>query len=579
MGHTAIRRTGAVAMPRSIGNRLDTASRAIDAHFLELGRALGDAVEGLGNLVTSLDAIRAAIDGELVAAAIDELRAAARDLLSLPAHHAGRSGAIERLNATAQSLADAIMEMRRDLSYLRTFATSIKIAAGGIAVAGREFSDLAQEITDGIEQGRGHLEAFDADLATLRKGFKTASDHEKIRAAQCAELFPVVPDGLLSSADAMVEHHHQVARVAGEVGALVRDVQMKVGAALAALQIGDITRQRVEHASEALEMLDGMTDLSADQRHSMEVFIHGLVAAQLKAATSDFHDDVSRLSVALGGIAGDAAKMLRLRDLAFGNARDSGDGFLRQIERHVDQALVVVRDMAEADQTALAMGATVSEASAELSGKITELRAIKTDVQHMALNTTLKCSRLGDAGKPLAVIATELRLHANHMDVSAVQAMSSLDNLTGDALRMSQANTDETAGFSETVRARLQDVARNLRAAGDQVEADVASVANDGGAVVAVLRRASGSMGFQHEIGALIDDAMLALEDSADDAVEIACDIASPLNELLAKIAKRYTMVQEREVHRAMTERLGHVEAAAEPEAAASELEMDDVLF
>jgi hypothetical protein len=225
------------------------------------------------------------------------------------------------------------------------------------------------------------------------------------------------------------------------------------------------------------------------------------------------------------------------------------------------------------------MGARVSAASVELSGKITELRAIKTDVQHMALNTTLKCGRIGDAGKPLAVIATELRLHANHMDASALQAMTSLDNLSGDASLMSQANSGEAAGFSEQVSASLSGVARKLREAGDKVEADLASVASDGDAVVAVLRRASAGMKFQHEIGAIVDEATRTLEDGAGAPAPLAADITAPLNELLAKIAKRYTMAQERDVHRSLTDMLGGEAGASEPEPVSAALELDDVLF
>ena len=33
----------------------------------------------------------------------------------------------------------------------------------------------------------------------------------------------------------------------------------------------------------------------------------------------------------------------------------------------------------------------------------------------MGLNTTLKCGRLGDLGRPLSIIAQELRVYANQI--------------------------------------------------------------------------------------------------------------------------------------------------------------------
>jgi len=144
---------------------------------------------------------------------------------------------------------------------------------------------------------------------------------------------------------------------------------------------------------------------------------------------------------------------------------------------------------------------------------------------------------------------------------------------------MSQADNAETAGFCEAVGASLSDVARRLREAGDKVEADLASVAREGDAVVEGLRHASARMDFQREIGEIVDEVARALAQGADDEPSMTADIAAPLNDLLAKIAKRYTMAQEREVHRGMTEVLSGKVAANHPEAAADEAEMDEVLF
>jgi hypothetical protein len=577
MGATAIQRVHPVRAQSPIGDRLDAASRAIDGHFLALGGVLAQAVDGLGKLVASLDQMKTAIDGGLVAAITAELQAATRDLLALPGRHAERTETIRRLAASAERLAMGVDDMRLNLAYLRVFAINIKITAGGIAAAGKEFAVFAQEIGEGIELGRTRLDTFDADLAALRAGFTATARHEQVLAAQCASLFPAVPDGLIASARSMVEHHQRVGQVAGEVAGLVRNVQKKVGQALGALQIGDITRQRIEHASEALELLGEVEHLTPGQRERMAGFIHRLLTAQLQATAEEFDRDVGRIGAAMGGIAGDAAEILRLRDLAFGRETDDGGGFLRQLEGRVDQALTVVSDLTEADRRALQMGATVSAASASLGEQIVALQTVKADVQHMALNTALKCSRIGDAGKPLAVIAVELRLHAGHMETSAQAALEALDGLSQDAGRLAQADGDSGGGFSESVSLALSDVAQRLRTVGDQVEADLASLASDGAAVVEGLRRASASMDFRHEIGAVVDDAAQALAEGVGQAAAITADIEGPLGELLARIAKRYTMAQEREVHASLTAGLTLAAPAGEPAADAAEL--DDVLF
>ena len=548
-----------------IRERLDAASRAIDGHFLALGDILGQAVEGLGKLVAGLDQIQATLDPQLVAATTADLEAAARDFKSLPQRHSERVQVTQRLAGDADRLSVGIDDMRRTLAYLRVFAINIKITAGGIATAGREFGDFAQEIGDCIALGRKRLDAFEVDLAHLRGGFNAAFTQEQTLAGQCGRLLPAVPDGLTANAAAMVTHHQRIGQVAGEVSVLARAVQKKTGAALGGLQVGDITRQRIEHVSEALALLEGLEGVSAEQAARIGAVIHHLLDAQLQATAEDFHRDIGRISQAMAGLADDAREILRLRELMLGRSNGDEKGFLRQIEAHLSQALTLVTDMDGADRQALALGASVSVAAADLSAQITELRSIKTDVQYMALNTTLKCGRLGDVGKPLAVIATELRLHAGAMDASAQAALSALATLTEGARLIADDQSNQAGGFAQGVGDSLGQVAEQLRLAGDKVDTNLAQVARDGDDVVKGLGRAHARMDFETEIGAILEAAADSLAQDAGADQGPLDDIAAPLTSLLAAIAKRYTMKQERDVHHQLTEGLGLDAATAEP--------------
>jgi hypothetical protein len=85
-------------------------------------------------------------------------------------------------------------------------------------------------------------------------------------------LLPAVPNGLTASAADVAAYHHQIKQVATDAIAFACDVQEKVGASLAALQIGDITRQRIEHAQKALDHLaavDRLAPLSAVYRPAL----------------------------------------------------------------------------------------------------------------------------------------------------------------------------------------------------------------------------------------------------------------------------------------------------------------------
>ena len=120
--------------------------------------------------------------------------------------------------------------------------------------AGDDFALFAQEISDRIESGRVEVERFAADVAALHDQLSAALVQEQALAGECERLIPTVPDALAASGSDIAGHHEKVARVAAEVRALAQDIQRKVGSALAALQVGDSTRQRIEHVQQGLRL-------------------------------------------------------------------------------------------------------------------------------------------------------------------------------------------------------------------------------------------------------------------------------------------------------------------------------------
>jgi len=242
------------------------------------------------------------------------------------------------------------------------------------------------------------------------------------------------------------------------------------------------------------------------------------------------------------------------------------------METHVAQALELVGQVEQADATAARTGEAAAAAVGELSAQIAGLQAIKTDVQQMALNTTLKCSRIGETGKPLAVIAVELRTQAGHLEITAHQALTALQGLAGDAAGLDHGADGAQTGAGQV----LSDAAARLKQAGAAVEADLVSLARQGEGVVEALRRAASRLDFQREIGAILDEAAAALEEMAGDETPWTDDLIEVLGPLLERIAKTYTMAQERETQRQATQHLDLNAVVEAPAAAAAD---DDLLF
>ncbi|WP_454713925.1 hypothetical protein [Caulobacter segnis] len=578
---TVSQTTAASGEGARISQRLESARQVVESRFLEAGDVLSRAVDGVSALIAGLDSMRGNLDADTVSSTTADLARAAESLKSLPDSLGARRERVSELVKFGDRLGACIEEMRQHLAYLRVFAINIKITSGGIAAAGPEFAIFAQEIYDCIDLGRTQLDAFAGELAGLDHTLRGALTHEHELARDCVALLPAVPDALTASAGAIADHHAKIAQVATSVASLARDVQKKVGSGLAALQIGDITRQRIEHVQAGLKYLDDSAEiaaLDAEPRARAHAFVHRLLGAQLVATAEDFHRDVSRIGQNVIGMAADATELLRLRDLASGQTDGKDTNFLRNLEGNVGQALELVGDMTAGEQAAEDVSRSAAVSARDLSERIAGIQNIRADVQMMALNTTLKCSRIGETGKPLGVIAIELRQHAIHLEKSAAHTTSALEGLfnAAEALGQREAAQGDEDGKAAAAANVLSDAVTRIGKAGDGVETALTAVARQGAEVVEMLRRASQRFDFHKQIGSVLDAAANQLLDMAgDDHIETG-DIAPALRPLSDKLAKQYTMAQEREVHRALTEGLG--EAAVEVEAA-QVVEDDDLLF
>lgn len=558
-----------------VGARLEAARGAIEGRFLEVGDVLSTVVDGMNALIGALDRMRDGMSGGEVAAATRQLGEASSTLKSLPEMLRERRGRLGDLVKVGDALSERIDEMRQHLAYLRVFGVNIKITSGGIVAAGPEFAIFAQEICDCIELGRGQLDAFRADLSGLDTALRGALSQEDALGRRCEDLLPAVPDALSGQADAVAAHQARIGVITEQVAGLAREIRKKIGAALAALQIGDITRQRIEHVQLGLRLLASpqVAALPTEARDRLTGFVNRLLAAQLSATIEDFHRDVSRIGDNVGAIALDAGEILKLRDHAQGRSAGGETSFLRGLEASVGQAFTLVDDIDAGERQAEQVGQAAAQSAQALSAQIAAIQNMRADVQMMALNTTLKCSRIGETGKPLGVIAIELRQHATHLQTSADRTLTALESLAASA--EGQAAQARGAGGAAQASAALRDAVDRIRTTGDAVEGDLADAAHQGGEVVEMLRRAAARFDFQRQIGDFLDQGADALARQAGPEDDRLDDVMAVLSPILADLARAYTMAQEREVHAALTAGLGEVVV----ETAAQTVEDDDVLF
>lgn len=559
----------------TISDQLESARAQIEARFSDAGGRLASSLDMVGRLIDSLDHLGSALNADTVSGTTEDLLSTAAGLTALPQAQRGRIERMQHLRQAGAALASHIDEMRQTLRYLRAFAMNVKITAGAIISASDEFGGFAEQMCSQLDVGGRELDELAGQLSLLDRQLVEALAFEQTLGGKYQTVIPAVPEKLAIDAQAIGVHHARIAHVTASVAAIARDIQMKVARALTALQIGDITRQRIEHVQLGLAVTSRrLTDatLSAETGARVRRQLTRLLAEQMADTATAFEAEAAKVTQSLAGMAQDTAQILAFEGLS--DAR--GSGGLRALESSLGQARILVGDVGAAMDNAHRISDETATAVETLTRRVDAIHSVKRDIQQMAINSSLRCNRLGEIGRPLNVIALELSSHAVQLEESANQTLGSLAQLAeiaGDMTGQTEAVIDAT---------RLESVSDRLRQAADVIEHDLAALGVKGAETARSLALSTDQLGLKDDLGETLHAAAIALIEEAGPAVEDLTDIAGIVGDAMDEISRCYTMARERTIHAA------HAVACDRPDAenvvpikpmSAKDEEFDDILF
>ncbi|WP_179869780.1 chemotaxis protein [Rhizobium chutanense] len=533
---------------RDIGRTLESARSRVEERFLEGGTVLLSVMDVLNRLLNSLEGVSAALDNGESSDTGADLRATVESLTALPVIEENRQQALVSLAQTGRELRKYVSDMQETMRYLRTFAVTVKITGAGLP----EFAGFAQEILERIYSGTDEVNRFATHLDSLDKEVKLAASFGASVSRGYADTVPAVAAALRDDAAKIAQHRKHLGVVAREVGAIARGVQSKVASTLSALQIGDITRQRIEHVQATLSLLEEFfagedgAKLDAGARKRLQNVIHHLTAAQMSDMCANFQRDSENVVTTIASFDHDMREILKLRDQMSGESGEAGGNFMRALESSVSAAHEIVQQVDTASRQANQVSQSTSGTAAKLSEAIANIRAVKTDIHYMALNTNLRCSRLGEEGRSINVVTAELRIFAGKLDESADAIDTGLPALEAAAGRVAPVSDVGTGGLGES----LTSAVGNIRSAANMMENELKVLAENGREVATKISLLIGKLDFQRDLGEVFARCADLLESAAGTELADISDLAEAIAPLDRKIFKAYTMVQERNIHR-----------------------------
>jgi hypothetical protein len=538
---------------------LESVRRVIDEKFLAACELLSQAIDGIEHLIESLDRLAETLDEKIVTATTADLKVAAEKLFALPENHNCRIMQVGRLSRSREDFSERVSDMRCSLAYMRAFVSGVKNDAG--EAKDERFTTFVHEIAACVERGTEALKKLEFDLASLQLDLETSTAKGDILEFQIDQLLPMVPDDLTTNAKIMGNHYLRVASTAGSVASLARDIHMRVSRILSALQIGDITRQRVEHIQAGVILLDTTGRMIVgEQREQIMSSLYTLLASQVSAASTDFHREVSEINQSMAAMAADARELLKLHDMAYGGSVGAEGGFLRKSGDQIERALDLVDEVEDTERQTIDTGRNTAAAAHELCSRLEALQNLKDGIR-------LAVEKAGAPIVASSVVANELGEYVELLQRATGDSMLIAGELekTAAALVRNWETTGGEQSESAAATAALRVAAGRIRNARDKTEVDISSIVSKGDAVMSMLELSSSRLDFHVAIGEILDAVTADLSRLGKRASPCSNDNTVQLEAMLNRMAKFYSMAQERDVHRSFVTALGVRMSEPEP--------------
>lgn len=543
----------------ALADELAGPRRALEKAFLDMGDRLMDCARLLREITSAHEGMPAELQSEEFASAVASMHTLREEAGRISGTNETDGAQVETLSALSASLYEPIDELNKAVRNLRLIAVNARIVAAGIRSHTGDFDAFALEMVDLGRNATSIVAEFTESHARLVGTLGSAlAANESFRQRHGGTL-AAIADRLATQLATTETHKLRAVSDAAESGRLAKQISSRIGDAVSALQIGDITRQRLEHIE------DGLRDVDREGAHAATATaVCQLQLLQLDDTGGDYSREVASFAATLRSLSSDARHVLDDSRAQSEALLAKGGTALAGLARDLKAMMLVLGDF-EAMRAELAkLRAEVAESVSTMRERMEAIGDLEQSMRLLSINTAVRCSRLGEEGRALRVIAQEMRELAAH----TVEAAATVTDRLEEA-RSLLGSPDEADRAADAPTSLAQDAA----AAVDQLDLVVARLGQRASTIGASGPRATGLLqqaadaAQSHETHA---DAWQSVRDRLEHLAGDAENTAAPSPDFFTRLRARYTMVSERHVHDAFCSSFDV--AGADDEAAEDEI-------
>ena len=532
--------------------------------FLQIGSRMQDFYQRSSAITSMANQLVESVSGERVHTLIDHLRQMMGDMEAYLASARGQSrdscGTLARILGLLGQVSEPLEGFQKMTKALRMLGISTKIESSRLGEMGAGFQTLALDV-----EKLSHLvsEKSSSILGHRQLLSNMITDNLRVvRASEASQDKEV--SGVLTSTSQSLEELVSVNVRCGSFGSLVSAISEEVSAniseVVSSMQMHDMTRQQVEHIVEALERLttklqgEGGTMLGPEERRKLIIEagdVCELQSAQLRHAASELCGAVHSIVENLRDVAGKLERMA-LETLATTGAADSGGGsFMDTISRGMATVTAVLEKCAQSDRDMAATLSRVADTMQEVTGFVTDIEDIGSEIDLIALNSQVKAAHTGREGAALGVLAEAIKrlsVDAINQTDSVSQTLLQINQSTSHLFQEATAETEQLGARIGIMEEELSGILAELGGMNADLMGLLSGLSSRVADLTDDIERTTAGIDVHDRVTAMSEDVMASLDGIVAKARELE-PASTEFKENLRHMEERYTMQSERHIH------------------------------
>lgn len=538
-----------------IGN-LREMMRTSENGFLSVGSKLSEIHAGTRDISEKIAELTEKYSTEEGTDSLEQLRLvsdrSAKQMDSFREYSVKAISHLQDLEAPLGSLPESIREFDRLVSHLRKIGIVAHIEAARIGNDGLDFVRLAETVSLLGEQIA--LKAKEVRVYVKEVGDVIAVNEKEMKQmiAKHNDVTRTVGGDMESNLRVLDEKHETYRQGATSMSARSDHALNDINAVVQSVQYHDITRQQVEHITEALQSL-------RLQESVLEVVpICEVQVAQLRRVGEEFTGAILSISTALQDLSTALTMMLSESEQMASYTRESGTTFFEHVERGFETVSATMLEDRAAVRSFTSSLRQISDYIRKMKSFMDEMADVGSEIELLALNSRVKAAKIGDGGETLGVVAEAIQnlstdtleqvgeVIAQMSRMVKISADLAEDSGAGEMVKRAEIETNEIIDKlgevmrafhlnNEASRELLLETEQNSTAIEHQLELLTEEIKKHGDLGVSLI-----------QTGDMLEQLSGRLRASAPESAQVTIDAR------LEEIRRSYTMESERVTHGAV---------------------------